>query len=42
MDVTLTRAGTSDPDTPAVAGTVLLESRIMDWDERDWNDIHYQ
>ena len=42
MDVTLTRAGTSDADTPAVAGTILLENRILDWDTRDWDDIHYQ
>ena len=42
MDVTLTRAGTTDPDTPAVAGSIRLESQILDWDGRDWEDIHYR
>ena len=41
MDVTLTRAGTTDPDTPAVAGSIRLESRVMDWDGREWEDIHF-
>ena len=42
MDVTLTRAGTTDPDTPALTGTILLENQVLDWDEREWEDIHYQ
>ena len=42
LDVTLTRAGTTDPDTPAVAGSIRLESRVLDWDGRDWEDIHYR
>ena len=42
MDVTLTRAGTTDPDTPAVAGSVRLESQVLDWDGRHWEDIHYR
>ena len=42
MDVTLTRAGTTDPDTPAVSGSVRLESQVLDWDGRDWDDIHYR
>ena len=42
MDVTLTRAGTTDPDTPAVAGSIRLESQVLDWDGRDWEDIHYR
>ena len=41
MDVTLTRAGTTDPDMPAVAGSIRLESRVMDWDGREWEDIHF-
>ena len=41
MDVTLTRAGTTDPDTPAVAGSIRLESRVLDWDGREWDDIHF-
>ena len=41
MDVTLTRAGTTDPDIPAAAGTILLESTVMDWDGREWNDVHF-
>ena len=41
MDVTLTRAGTTDPDTPAVAGSIRLESRVLDWDGREWEDIHF-
>ena len=41
MDVTLTRAGTTDPDTPAVAGSVRLEGRVLDWDGREWEDIHF-
>ena len=42
LDVTLTRAGTTDPDTPAVAGSIRLEGRVLDWDGRDWDDIHYR
>ena len=42
MDVTLTRAGTTDPDIPAVSGSVRLESRVLDWDGREWDDIHYR
>ena len=42
LDVTLTRAGTTDPDTPAVSGSIRLESQVLDWDGRDWEDIHYQ
>lgn len=41
MDVTLTRAGTTDPDTPAVFGSIRIESRVLDWDGREWEDIHY-
>lgn len=41
MDVTLTRAGTTDPDTPAAAGSVSLESRILDWDGRQADPVHY-
>ena len=42
MDVTITRAGTTDPDMPAVAGSIRLEGRVLDWDGREWDDIHYQ
>ena len=42
LDVTLTRAGTTDPDTPAVAGSIRLESQVLDWDARAWEDIHYR
>ena len=42
LDVTLTRTGTTDPDTPAVAGSIRLESQVLDWDGRDWEDIHYR
>ena len=42
MDVTLTRAGTTDPDIPAVSGSVRLESRVLDWDGREWDDVHYR
>lgn len=42
MDVTLTRAGTTDPDLPAVAGSIRLESQVLDWDGREWEDIHYR
>ena len=42
MDVTLTRAGTTDPDIPAVSGSVRLESQVLDWDGRNWDDIHYR
>ena len=42
MDVTLTRAGTTDPDTPAASGSIRLESQVLDWDGRDWDDIHYR
>ena len=42
MDVTLTRAGTTDPDTPAAAGSIRLECQVLDWDGRVWEDIHYR
>ena len=42
LDVTLTRAGTTDPDLPAASGTILLDSRVLDWDGREWNDIHFK
>ena len=42
MDVTLTRAGTTDPDTPAAAGSIRLENRILDWDGRQLDAVHYQ
>ena len=42
LDVTLMRAGTTDPDTPAVSGSISLESRVLDWDGREWDDIHYR
>ena len=42
LDVTLTRAGTTDPDLPAASGSVSLESRVLDWDGREWDDIHYR
>ena len=42
LDVTLTRAGTTDPDTPAAAGSIRLESQVLDWDGRVWEDIHYR
>ena len=42
LDVTLTRTGTTDPDTPAVAGSIRLESQVLEWDRRDWEDIHYR
>lgn len=42
MDVTLTRAGTTDPDTPAASGSIRLECRVLDWDGREWEDIHFQ
>ena len=42
MDVTLTRAGTTDPDTPAASGSIRLESQVLDWDGRAWEDIHYR
>ena len=41
LDVTLTRAGTTDPDIHAAAGTILLEGSVLDWDSRVWNDIHF-
>jgi len=41
MDVTLTRAGTTDPDTPAVAGTIVLTDRVLDWDGRELDAVHY-
>jgi len=42
MDVTLTRAGTTDPETPAVSGSIRLEGQVLDWDGREWEDIHYR
>ena len=42
LDITLLRAGTLDPDTPAASGSILLESQVLDWDARDWEDIHYR
>ena len=42
MDVTLLRAGTTDPDIPAVSGSLILENRVMDWDGRELDDVHYR
>ena len=42
LDVTLMRAGTTDPDLPAVPGSIRLETRVLDWDGREWEDIHFQ
>lgn len=42
MDVTLTRAGSTDPDIPAASGSILLQWEVLDWDERDLDDIHYR
>jgi len=42
LDVTLTRAGTTDPDTPAATGSVSVESRILDWDGRELDTVHYR
>ena len=42
LDITLTRTGTSDPDIPAASGTILLQEGILDWDEREWDDIYYR
>ena len=41
LDVTLTRTGTSRPDLPAETGTIRLDCRVLDWDGREWNDIHF-
>ena len=42
LDITLTRTGTSDPDIPAVSGTILLQREVLDWDERKLDDIYYR
>ena len=42
MDVTLTRAGSTDPDIPAASGAILLQREVLDWDERDLDDVHYR
>ena len=42
LNITLTRTGTSDPDIPAAAGTILLQSEVLDWDERVLDDIYYR
>ena len=42
LDITLTRAGTTDPDIPAASGTILLQNEVLDWDEREWDDIHFR
>ena len=42
LDVTLTRAGTTDPDTPAASGSIRLDSQVLDWDGREWGAIHYR
>ena len=42
VDLTLMRAGTTDPDLPAVPGSVRLETRVLDWDGREWDDIHFR
>ena len=34
LDVTITRTGTSDPDSPAGTGTVLCGMTVRPWDER--------
>lgn len=42
MDITLTRAGTTDPDTPAESGSIRIEKTVMDWDGRELDDIHFR
>ena len=42
MDITLTRTGTTDPDTPAVSGSIRLDGAVMDWDGRELDDIHFR
>ena len=42
MDVTITRAGSTDPDIPVESGTVLLQSEVLPWDERELDDVHYR
>ncbi len=42
LDVTLLRAGSTDPDVPVSSGTILLENRVMDWDGRVWDDVHFR
>ena len=42
MDITLTRAGTTDLDTPAASGSIRIENTVMDWDGRELDDIHFR
>ena len=42
LDITLTRTGTTDPDIPAVSGTILLQNEVLDWDERELDDVFYR
>lgn len=42
LDITLTRTGTRSADVPAEDAPLFLECRILDWDGRQWDDIHYQ
>ena len=42
LDITLLRAGSLDPDTPAASDALRLESRVLDWDWREWDDIHFR
>ena len=42
LDITLTRTGTADPDIPAASGTILLQDEVLEWDERDLEDVFYR
>lgn len=35
VDLTITRTGTTDPDSPAETGTVLCETQVVPWHEMD-------
>ena len=41
LDVSLKRMGAPDADTPTASGAIVLETRILPWEERDPQNVSY-
>ena len=41
LDLTLRRIGSPDPDTPTVSGAIVLEAKVLPWEERDLDTVTY-
>ncbi len=41
LDVSLCRMGSPDPDTPTVGGAIVLEAKVLPWEERESYTVTY-